>query len=135
MMINRWGRIINLSSVAAQWGGVIGPHYSASKAGVLGLTRSYASLLAREGITVNAIALALIETEMVAQIPNLRPDIIPVGRFGAVDEVAEAVGDQIAVLRAFQVFGSSAGARGSPREWTDAPPVCPARPWQAIVAC
>ncbi len=90
MRKHRWGRIINLSSVAAQWGGVIGPHYSASKAGVLGLTHSYASLLAKEGITVNAIAPALIETEMVAQIPNIRADIIPMGRFGAVNEVAQA---------------------------------------------
>jgi 3-oxoacyl-[acyl-carrier protein] reductase len=90
MRKRKWGRIINLSSVAAQWGGVIGPHYSASKAGALGLTHSYASLLVKEGITVNAIAPALIETEMVNQIPSIRPDIIPMGRFGAVKEVAEA---------------------------------------------
>ncbi len=61
MRKQRWGRIINLSSVAAQLGGVIGPHYAASKAGCLGLTHSYAALLAKEGITVNAIAPALIE--------------------------------------------------------------------------
>ena len=60
MRAQRWGRIINLSSVAAQVGGVIGPHYAASKAGAIGLTHSYASLLAKEGITVNAIAPALI---------------------------------------------------------------------------
>ena len=64
MRAAKWGRIINLSSVAAQTGGVIGPHYAASKAGILGLTHSYAALLAKEGITVNAIAPALIETEM-----------------------------------------------------------------------
>lgn len=84
-----WGRIINLSSVAAQSGGVVGPHYAASKAGILGLTHSYANLVAKEGITVNAIAPALIETEMVTSNPNARPDLIPVGRFGAVDEVAD----------------------------------------------
>ena len=60
----RWGRIVNLSSVAAQLGGVVGPHYAASKAGAFGLTHSYAHLLAKEGITVNAVAPALIETEM-----------------------------------------------------------------------
>ena len=49
MRAARWGRIINLSSVAAQLGGFVGPHYAASKAGVLGLTHSYATLLAREG--------------------------------------------------------------------------------------
>ncbi len=85
----RWGRIINLSSVAAQLGGVVGPHYAASKAGILGLTHSYAHLLAKEGITVNAIAPALIVTDMVTQNPNARPDLIPVGRFGTVEETAE----------------------------------------------
>jgi 3-oxoacyl-[acyl-carrier protein] reductase len=87
-----WGRIINLSSVAAQTGGVIGPHYAASKAGALGLTHSYAALLAKEGITVNAIiAPALIATEMVASNPKARLDLIPLGRFGTVEEVAEVV--------------------------------------------
>ena len=89
MRSRKWGRIINISSVAAQTGGVVGPHYAASKAGMLGLTRFYASRLAKEGITVNAIAPALIATEMVAANPNARPDLIPVGRFGDVDEVAE----------------------------------------------
>ncbi len=89
MRKRRWGRIINLSSVAAQLGGVIGPHYAASKAGCLGLTHSYAALLAREGITVNAIAPALVETEMITSNPKARPDIIPLGRFGKVEEVAE----------------------------------------------
>ena len=90
MRAARWGRIINLSSVAAQLGGVVGPHYAASKAGILGLTHSYALLLAKEGITVNAIAPALIETEMVTGNPHARADLIPVGRFGAVGEVADA---------------------------------------------
>ena len=89
MRATQWGRIINLSSVAAQTGGVVGPHYAASKAGILGLTHSYAHLLAKEGITVNAIAPALIETEMVTSNPNARPDLIPVGRFGAVEETAD----------------------------------------------
>ena len=89
MRAARWGRIINLSSVAAQTGGVVGPHYAASKAGILGLTHSYAHLLAKEGITVNAIAPALVETEMVTSNPNARPDLIPVGRFGTVEETAD----------------------------------------------
>jgi 3-oxoacyl-[acyl-carrier protein] reductase len=89
MRASRWGRIINLSSVAAQTGGVVGPHYAASKAGVIGLTHSYAHLLAKEGITVNAIAPALIETEMVTGNPNARPDLIPIGRFGTIEETAE----------------------------------------------
>lgn len=91
MRAAKWGRIINLSSVAAQTGGVVGPHYAASKAGIHGLTHAYANLLAKEGITVNTIAPALIETEMVRDNPRARPDIIPVGRFGTVNEVAEVV--------------------------------------------
>ncbi len=88
MRERRWGRIINVSSVAAQNGGVVGPHYASSKAGMIGLTHSYASLLAKEGITANAIAPALIETEMLGNLPRSRVDLIPVGRFGSVEEVA-----------------------------------------------
>ena len=89
MRSRKWGRIINLSSVAAQVGGVVGPHYAASKAGLHGLTHFYASHLAKEGITVNAIAPALIETEMVTSNLNARPDRIPIGRFGTASEVAD----------------------------------------------
>jgi 3-oxoacyl-[acyl-carrier protein] reductase len=89
MRARRWGRIINISSVAAHTGGVVGPHYAASKAGMLGLTHSYAGLLAREGITVNAIAPALVYSQMVAANPRARADLIPVGRFGKVEEVAD----------------------------------------------
>jgi 3-oxoacyl-[acyl-carrier protein] reductase len=88
MRAKKWGRIINLSSVAAQYGGIVGPHYSASKAGILGLTRSYAFFLAKEGITVNAIAPALIETDMLSGLPALNPDRLPVGFVGSVDECA-----------------------------------------------
>jgi 3-oxoacyl-[acyl-carrier protein] reductase len=91
MRVRKWGRIVNLSSVAAQLGGVVGPHYAASKAGMHGLTHFYARYLAKEGITVNAIAPALIETDMVAGNPNARADNIPVGRFGSTSEVADVV--------------------------------------------
>jgi len=87
MRRRRWGRIINLSSVAAQTGGVIGPHYAASKAGLIGLTHSYASLLAKEGITANAIAPALIATDMITSNPNASPERLPVGFFGEPEEV------------------------------------------------
>jgi 3-oxoacyl-[acyl-carrier protein] reductase len=89
MRAAKWGRILNLSSVAAQLGGVVGPHYAASKAGLHGLTHAYAALLAKEGITVNTIAPALIATEMVTSNPRAKADLIPVGRFGAVQEVAD----------------------------------------------
>ena len=89
MRERQWGRIINMSSVAAQAGSIVGVHYAASKAGMLGLTRSYARVLAKEGITVNAITPALIATEMVVSNPVARPDMIPVGRFGDIEEVAD----------------------------------------------
>lgn len=85
----KFGRIIMMSSVAAQLGGVIGPHYSASKAGMLGLMHSYAHLLAKEGITSNAICPALIETDMIKGNPNIKPELLPVGRFGKPEEVAD----------------------------------------------
>jgi 3-oxoacyl-[acyl-carrier protein] reductase len=88
MRARRWGRIVNVSSVAAQVGGVVGPHYAASKAGMLGMTHYYAQRLAKEGITVNAIAPALVGTEMVTSNPNAKRDHIPVGRFGTTEEVA-----------------------------------------------
>jgi 3-oxoacyl-[acyl-carrier protein] reductase len=91
MRSRKWGRIINISSAAAQLGGIIGPHYTASKAGILGLTRSYASQLAREGITVNAIAPALIQTDMIAGIEQAQPGLIPVGRLGLPQDVSEVV--------------------------------------------
>jgi 3-oxoacyl-[acyl-carrier protein] reductase len=91
MREQKWGRIINLSSVAAQTGGVVGPHYAASKAGMIGLTHSLANLVVKEGITVNAIAPALIATEMVTSNPKASPEIIPVGRFGDVDDVSSVV--------------------------------------------
>src|SRR5512132_2338377 len=66
MRARRWGRIINISSGAARGAGVVGAHYNASKAGMEGLTRGYAARLAKDGVTVNAVAPSLIETEMTA---------------------------------------------------------------------
>jgi 3-oxoacyl-[acyl-carrier protein] reductase len=88
MRKRKWGRIINLSSVAAQTGGAVGAHYAASKAGIIGLTHSCAWSFIKDGITVNAIAPALIETDMVTSNPNASPRLIPMGHFGKVDDVA-----------------------------------------------
>src|SRR3954451_18242379 len=65
MRAQRWGRIVNISSGAARGAGGVGVHYNASKAGMEGLTRGYAARLVKEGITVNAVAPSLIETDMV----------------------------------------------------------------------
>lgn len=91
MRAARWGRIVNISSVAAHVGGVVGAHYAASKAGMLGLTHYLANTFVKEGVTANAISPALIESDMVASNPHARPDRIPVGRFGKPEEVAEVV--------------------------------------------
>jgi len=90
MRTKQWGRIINISSGAARGGGAIGPHYNASKAGIEGLTRGYAARLVKEGITVNAVAPSLIETDMMKGQTGL-VSRIPMGRFGTSEEVAQAV--------------------------------------------
>jgi len=90
MRAKQWGRIVNISSGAARGGGAIGPHYNASKAGMEGLTRGYAARLVKEGITVNAVAPSLIETDMMKGQPQLISRI-PLGRFGQPEEVAKAV--------------------------------------------
>lgn len=90
MRQRRWGRIINISSGAAKTGGVVGLHYTAAKAGIEGLTRAYASRLVKEGITVNAVAPSLIDTDMIPD-KESRRRLIPLGRLGRTDEVAEAV--------------------------------------------
>jgi 3-oxoacyl-[acyl-carrier protein] reductase len=97
-MVDRgWGRILFVSSVAAFTGGIVGPHYAASKAGLIGLTHHLASRVAEAGITVNAIAPALIEhTDMLPGDPGYLARAIPVGRLGTPEEVADM---SVAMLR------------------------------------
>ncbi len=90
MRARKWGRIVNISSGAARGAGAIGMHYNASKAGMEGLTRGYAARLVKEGITVNAVAPSLIETDMMAGRTDLARNI-PLGRMGQADEVAQSV--------------------------------------------
>jgi 3-oxoacyl-[acyl-carrier protein] reductase len=108
MRERRWGRLVFLSSTAARVGGIVGPHYAASKAGVEGLMHSYAKELAREGITANAIAPALIETEMLAA-GIARPETVPVGRFGTAEEVADLV---VAVVKNGYITGQTIQVNG-----------------------
>jgi 3-oxoacyl-[acyl-carrier protein] reductase len=90
MRAKQWGRIVNISSGAARGAGAIGPHYNASKAGMEGLTRGYAARLVKEGITVNAVAPSLIETDMMRGRAD-QAARIPLGRMGQPEEVAQAV--------------------------------------------
>ncbi len=86
-----WGRIVNISSGAARGAGGVGVHYNASKAGMEGLTRGYAAYLAKDGITVNAVAPSLIATDMLPATLEQASKRIPIGRVGTSEEVAQAV--------------------------------------------
>ena len=97
MRATGFGRILFVSSVAAFTGGIVGPHYAASKAGLHGLTHFLASRTAGDGITVNAIAPALItQTGMLPGNPEELRSHVPVGRLGEPEEVADLA---LAILR------------------------------------
>ena len=95
MIRQRYGRIINLSSIVGQIGNAGQSLYAATKAGILGFTKAVAREVASRGITVNAVAPGFIETEMTAKLSGkLREEFlhsIPLGRFGSCEEVAELV--------------------------------------------
>lgn len=90
-----WGRVVLVSSVAAFTGGIVGPHYTASKAALVGLARALAAPLAPHGVTVNAVAPALIEGGETlpgdAESRTKLAERVPVGRLGRPKEVAETV--------------------------------------------
>ena len=95
MIKKRKGRIINISSVSGVAGNAGQANYSASKAGIIGLTKSTAREVASRGITVNAIAPGFIETDMSNVLPEKVKEgavaQIPLARFGQPEEVADAV--------------------------------------------
>lgn len=95
MMKQRYGRIVNLSSVTGLMGNMGQTNYAAAKAGILGMTKSYAREVASRGITVNAVAPGFIDTDMTEAMPEGAKDKIvteiPMGRTGKSEDVAEAV--------------------------------------------
>ncbi|MFT7677400.1 MAG: 3-oxoacyl-[acyl-carrier protein] reductase [Planctomycetota bacterium] len=91
MVQKKWGRIINMSSISAMRGNRGQVNYAAAKAGILGATRALASELAKRKITVNAIAPGLIDTEMIAEVPDFVLKQIPMRRVGKPEEVASLV--------------------------------------------
>lgn len=110
MRARRWGRIINISSIAARGAGGISVVYNASKSGLEGMTRGYAMRLAPEGVTANAVAPGLVDTEMGR--PLIEAGVIgriPVGRAGLGHEIAQAV---LLLARNGFITGQTIGVNG-----------------------
>ena len=95
MVRARWGRIVNVSSVVGLVGNAGQANYAASKAGIIGFTKSVAREVAQRGITANVVAPGYVETELTGSLPEKVKDQIrdqvPAGRFGQAEEVAEVV--------------------------------------------
>ena len=111
MRARRWGRVVNLSSIGARIGaGSVSVAYAAAKAGIEGLTRGYALRLAPEGVTVNAVAPGLVDTDMGQPLIEAGvPARIPVGRAGTGDEIAQAV---LLLLRNGYITGQTIAING-----------------------
>ena len=96
MIANQWGRIVNITSIGGQWGGFNQVHYAASKAALINFTQSIAKIYSKEGITSNAVAIGLVNTDMSnaeldSEEGKKKVENIPVGRVGSIEEIANTV--------------------------------------------
>lgn len=116
MVLKGWGRVINITSIGGQWGGVNQVHYAVSKAGLIGFTRSLAKVYGGNGITANAVAPGLVATDMTAgelETPAGLDKVknIPIGRISTCEEVADAVAF-LASDRAGSITGQTINVNG-----------------------
>ncbi|MBE9475946.1 MAG: 3-oxoacyl-[acyl-carrier-protein] reductase [Proteobacteria bacterium] len=115
MMKQRYGRIINITSIVGVTGNAGQVNYAASKAGIIGMTKSYAQEIATRGITANCVAPGFIETAMTAELPDAVKDKmvgnIPAGRMGSPEEIASAVA-YLASTEASYVTGQTLHVNG-----------------------
>jgi len=95
MLKNRYGKIVNITSLSGEFGKKGQAGYSASKAGIIGFTKSTAKEFSARGITVNAVSPGFVDTELLTRLPvdvkKRYLDLIPVGRFGSVEEISSVV--------------------------------------------
>lgn len=96
MVARKWGRIVNITSIGGQWGGMRQVHYAAAKAGLINLTHSLARLYSPHGVTANAVSPGLVGTDMIAKelkskAGKQKAGQIPVGRIARPDEIAAGV--------------------------------------------
>lgn len=116
MMEQGWGRIINICSVGGQWGGVNQVHYAAAKAGLINLTKSLARIYSKNGITSNAVAPGLVDTDMIAEELTTPPGkekvrSIPIGRIATAEEIAN-VAVFLASEKASYITGQTINVNG-----------------------
>lgn len=115
MMKQKWGRIINITSIVGVTGNAGQVNYAASKAGMIGMTKSYAQEIATRGITANCVAPGFIETAMTAELPDAVKEsmlgAIPMGRMGAADEIGSAV-TYLATQEASYITGQTLHVNG-----------------------